>query len=409
MPPGMMPPARGGGMARGGQARPVKMPAPKAPAAVRVKPIDPNAQAQQNAMSAFRTALAQLHASTPAVDQNAIYAPYRASEQVTGQLGQGLQQAVLGSGQAAQTQYGNALDQAQQHAAQFGISAGAGANPTQLQNTGAAPLAQQTNAYAAAAPMSTAAWQQALERSAAAKVSGAELARAQGLTSAEQSLSASIPGAISNEKNLAFRQQTQRQNIGLARTQLTAKQNADYNRNVVSQQGITSRAGTAAEAARIRRASLVEKTATDQAKLAQGNRKLAQGDQSLAIRRRASQATAKGLKGVSAAAKALQGGATSASSKTVSGYNVGIVPGPNSVDAGANPRTIFAKDPAAVKLPAGWVRSGDPKPVSGPATTTKTTTSITPAQWDIQMRSLLAQNPGQSAAVKAFLGPRPKK
>lgn len=407
----MIPPkgafALGGGGIGGGRATPKPL-KPKAPRVVRPKPIDPNQQANANAMSAFRTALAQLNQSTPPVDSAAIYAPYRASEQVTGQLGQGYQQAVLNSGAQAQSQYGDALKQAQGQAAAFGISAGAGANPTALQNTGAAPLAQQTNAYAAAAPAAAAQWQALLERTAGAKVADAQAARDQGLVSARQSLAGALPGAIQNEEQLGFQKQTQRDNIGLARTQLTAKQRADLQDYTLGAAKVQTSASNAAESAAIKRASLAEKTSTDAAKLKQGARKLAQGDQALAIKRRATQATAKGLKGIPAAAKALSGGVSSASSNTVSGYYVSITPGPNSVDAGAPARKLFAKDPSNVKIPSGWQRSGDPQPVKGPTTTTKTTTNITPAQWDTQMRALLAQNPGRAGEIKAFLGPRPK-
>ena len=97
-----------GGPVGGGRAIP-KPKAPPKPRVARPKPLDANAQANLNAMSAFRTALAQLNQATPAVDSAAIYAPYRASEQITGQFGQGLQTAVQGAGQAAQQQYGNAL------------------------------------------------------------------------------------------------------------------------------------------------------------------------------------------------------------------------------------------------------------------------------------------------------------
>lgn len=394
--------------ARGGRALPPKPPKPKAPRAIRPKPIDPNAQAQQNAMGAFRTALAQLNASTPAVNEAAIRAPYAASEQITGQLGQGFQQNVLNSGAAAQAQYGQALNQAQGQAAAFGISAGAGANPTALANTGAAPLAQQTNAYAAAAPAAAAQWQALLERTAGAKVADANLQRDTGLTAARQSLATALPGAIQNERQLGFQQETQKENMGLARSQLTAKQIADLQDYTLGSAKAQQSASSAAETAAIKRASLAEKSATDKAKLKQGQQKLAQGDQALAIKRRASTASAKGLKGVAAAVKALSG-TSSTGAKPVSGYKVTFVADPNGVSAGGPPITLTVKDPAKALPPGGYIQ---PKgtvgtPVYGQAS--KSQQAVTPKQWDQQMRSLLAQNPGQSKAIKAFLGPRPKK
>lgn len=396
--------------ARGGRALPPKpkVVKPKAPKVTRPKPIDPNVQANQNAMSAFRTALAQLNSTTPAVDANAIYAPYRASEQITGQLGQGFQQHVLDSGAQAQQQYGNALGQAQQQAAQFGISAGAGANPTALQNTGAAPLAQQTNAYAAAAPAAAAQWQALLERTAGAKVADAQLQRETGLTQARQSLATALPGAIQNERQLGFQQQTQKENMGLARSQLTAKQIADLQDYTLGTVKAQTSATNAAETARIKRASLAEKSATDKAKLKQGQQKLAQNQQSIAIRARAQQATAKGLKGVPAALKALSGTTSGGSTKKAAkGWDVTVaVMDPDTGEPTGDTKVLRLPDKR--KIPKGFkFVSAETHYSTVPNTPGKT--GITPAQWDAQMRGLLAQNPGRASEVKAFLGPRPKK
>lgn len=388
-----------------GPPRPKTPPKPKAPKISAPKPLDPNAQASQNAMSAFRTALAQLNATTPAVDANAIRAPYAASEQITGQLGAGFQQATNAAGQQAQQQYAQARDAAQQHAAQFGISAGAGANPTALTDNGTAALAQQGAAYSAAAPAATAQWQALLERTAGAKVGEAQVARDAGLTSARQSLATSLPGAIQNEKQLGFQEQTQRDNMGLARSQLTAKQISDLQQYELGAAKVNQSGQVAQTKAQQSAASIAERRRHDLATETAANKKLSQGDQALQIKRRASTASAKGLKGVPAAVKALSG-STGTGTKPVTGYKVTYVADGNGVNAGAPPVSLFVKDPKSAKPPAGYLPNTTGQPVYGQAG--KTTQGVTPAAWDAQMRSLLAQNPGQGAAIKAFLGPRPK-
>lgn len=391
----VMPPARGG------RAMPVRAPRPAAPRIARPKQPSMDQQANQNAMSAFRTALAQLQSSTPQVDQAAIYAPYRASEAVTGQLSQGLQSALQQSGQAAQSQYGQALGTAQQQAAQFGISAGAGANPAALQNTGAAPLAQQTNAYASAAPQAAAQWQQLLERTAAAKVAGAQTDRNNLIAQGSANLSTALPTAIGNEKTRLFQAKTQRFNEGLARTQLTTKQQADMRNYGLDVAKVQQSGAVASTKAAQTAASLNERKRHD---LATENTSAA----SVAIRARATQATAKGLKGVPAAVKALSGTAGTTGKGAYRGWTVQVQPvGSDGKPLGPvvekhGPRKDWA--PSGYRNVGGAVAAYDKNAAAG-GTSAK---GVSPAQWDQQMRALLAQNPGKGADIKAFLGPRPK-
>lgn len=391
-------------LARGGRALPVKPKKPSLPKAPRIKPIDPNQVATNNAMSAFRTALAQLQASTPQVDSNAIYAPYRASQAVTGQLGQGLQTAVTQAGQAAQNQYNTGFGEAQKTAAQFGISAGAGAQPTALANNGNQMIAQQTQAQAAAAPMAATAWQQLLERSAAAKVSDANLQRQNSLVSAEQSLSGSIPGAIQNEKQLGFQQDTARKNFALAvGTQKDRATNdlRDYLLGITKAQ---TSAQTAAANTGVKKAALAQKTQNDKAKL-----RVSQ--QSLALKQRASTAQATGLKGVTQAVKALSGTTSAAGTKKVAkGWDVQVVPWDEEQGvATGKAQTMHVPDKR--KAPAGFhlVKGASAATHYETVPTSAGSAGLTRATWDTQYRALLAQNPGQTAAVRALLGPRPKK
>ena len=376
---------------------------------MRVKPVDPNRVATDNAMSAFRVAMRELQAGTPQVDAAGIRAPYEASKVATGQLGTGLQQALLQGGQAAQSQYASGLGEAQKTAAQFGISAGAGAAPTALQGNGAQLIAQQTQAQAAAAPMASTAWQQALERAAGAKIADATLSRSNLIASGSASLAGSLPGAISNEKQLGFQQDTAKKNFALAVGTAKDRATNDLRDYLLGITKVQTSAATSAENARIKRQALAQKSATDKAKLAQGNTKLAQGQQSLEIKKRASTASAKGLKGISGAVKALSGTSTSGA-KPITGYKVTYLADPEGISAGGPPVTLTVKDPNTAQPPSGYIKpkSVVGQPVYGQAGS-KTTKGISRSQWDTQMRALLAQNPGQAAAIKAFLGPRPKK
>lgn len=384
---------------RGGHALAPKLPQPRAP---RPKAPNMNQQANANAMTAFRTALSQLQSSTPPVDQAAIYAPYRQSEAVTGQLGQGLQSSLLQSGQAAQDQYAKAQATAQQSAAQFGIGSGGTAAGTAIQNTGAAPLAQQTNAYAAAAPQAATQWQQLLERSAAAKVAGATTDRNNLIAQGSANLSTALPTAIGNEKTRLFQAQTQRFNEGLARTQLTAKQQADMRNYGLGVAKVQQSGAVAATKAGQTQQSLAERKRHD---LATEGTSAA----SVALRARASQATAKGLKGVPAALKALGGTASSSgTTKAYRGWDV-TVQALDQYTKQPTGATKVIRLPDKRKVPAGFkFVSAEPHLATVPASSKSA--GITPGQWDAQMRGLIAANPpGSTAAIKAFLGPRPKK
>jgi hypothetical protein len=392
--------------ARGGQAMPVKPKAARVakPRAPRVAPIDPNKVATSNAMSAFRTALQQLQASTPQVDANAIRAPYQAASVATGQLGQGLQQAVLGAGQAAQAQYNQGFGQAQQQAAQFGISAGAGANPTALANNGNQMIAAQTQAQAAAAPQAATAWQQLLERTAAAKVGDANLQRQNSLVSAEQQLSGNLPSAIANEKQLGFQQDTARKNFALAVGTQRDRATNDLRDYLLGVQKTQTSAATARTKAEIDKAKLKQKTGNDAAKLRVSQQKLA-------LEQRSKTAQATGLKGVTQAVKALSGTTSSAGTKKVAkGWDVQARPWDEDLGEFTGPaQTIHVPDkrhaPAGYKLVKGASAATHYETVP----TSAGSAGLTAKTWDTQYRALLAQNPGQAAAVKALLGPRPKK
>lgn len=280
-----------------------------AAAAPKPAPVTP----QDAALAAFHTALAQIQGAVPAVDPNAVMAPYKASEVAAGQLGTGLQGSVLQSGQAAQQQYQQGLGQAQQQAAQFGIAAGG--SPTQLQNNGTQQLATQTNAYAAAAPAAAAAWQALLERTGANAVNTANQNRASTIASGSTSLAASIPSLINDAKTQAFQQKTEGFNERLAETQLTDKQAADlrdYNLNV------TKANNTAAN----------DKTTTSisASRLAETKRHDRATEKGLATRARAAAKTgAKGIPQVLAALKISTGtGATT--TKAAKGFDVQVQP-----------------------------------------------------------------------------------
>jgi hypothetical protein len=367
---------------------------------VKVPKLTQDQRATQNAMTTFRTALAQLKASQAPVDSAAIYAPYRASEQVAGQLGQGLQSSLATAGQNAQDQYTKGLGQAQQQAAQFGISAGAGANPTALQNNGTAQIASQSQAQQAAAPQAAAAWQQLLERTAAAKVSDAQLQRSNLLSQGEATLSSNLPSLIGDEKTKLAQAHAQRFNEGLARTQIDAKQKADLRSYLLGAAKVQTSAKSASDSNAIKRAALSEKTTTDQAKLAQGAEKIA-------LTKRTQAAKNNGLKGIDAAVKALSGTTSGSSTKSVAkGWKVTYQPlDPDTGSPSGNVTTIHMP---SKKAPAnGKFISAETNYATVP--NTPSTTGVTQKQWDTQMRALIAQNPGKAKQVKAFLGPRPKK
>lgn len=383
--------------------KPSKPKAPKAPGFVgipKAAPVTPTS----TAMGAFRTALAQLQASTPQVDAGAIRAPYVASEQVTGQLGAGYQAAEQQAAQAAQAQYAQAQQQAQGHAAAFGISAGAGANPTALSDNGTAQLAQQGQAYTAAAPAATAQWQALLERTAGAKVSDAQLQRSQGLTAAQQSLATSLPGAIGNEEDRAFQRHTQSFNERLAESQLTDKEAAD-----LRQYGI--------DVGKLKLQGQQFDTTTD---INRGKLKVQQD--TLKLKQRAASIQKTGLKGVPGAVSALTAAATAkppkagSTTKVARGWDVQVVSyDPESDATGTKITTVQVPDkrhaPAGFKIVAGT--TAKPHYDTVPARTGQTgALGVTKSLWDAQFRSLMAQNqdvPNAAAQIKRLLGPRPKK
>jgi len=362
-----------------------------------------------NAMSAFRTALGQLQQNVPQVNSDQIYAPYRASEAVTGQLGQGLQQSLLNSGQAAQAQYGNAFDQAQQHAAQFGISMGAGANQSALQNTGVGALAGQTNAYAAAAPQAAAQWQALLERTAAAKVDAAQLQRSGLIASGNATLATNLPQAIRDEKTLANQQAASRANNAYLRSSLTLKGQQAYDQNILRQEGIN---------AGVTKTKLQQQGANSRsaASIAAANSRAAAGRENsldIAQTRAQKSATAKGLN-ITQALTALKPGGGS-SSKAITGYKIAVrswdgTPG----TSGLGTHIQYLPVANTNKAPSGFQKVPNTKaePIYGPASATPGST--TASQWDRAVSVMQAQNPTLTRQeafnwVKQFAGPRPAK
>lgn len=408
MPPGFVPPKPPKAPKAPKPSAP-KITKPKAPAPAKIKPIDPNQVATNNAMSAFRTALAQLQSSTPAVDSNAIYAPYRASEAVTGQLGQGLQTAVTSAGQAAQTQYGAGLAEAQKNAAQFGISAGAGANPTALTGDTGGLIAQQTQAQAAAAPMAATAWQQLLERSAGAKVADAQLQRQNSLVSGEQQLSAGLPSAIQNEKQLGFQQDTAKKNFALAVGTAADKRTNDLRDYLLGATKAQTSANSAATNAEIKKASLAQKTKNDAAKL-----RVSQD--ALAVKKTAAAqktATAKGIQGISQVNSFLKTSAGAKGAKPITGYKVTYLADPNGISAGGPPVTLTVKDPNTAQPPSGYTKppGSAATAVYGQATAgAKATLSL--SKWTQALAQLKAANKGRGipdSELIPLLPPKPKK
>lgn len=376
---------------------------PKPRVTMPAQPKPPAPTATDTAMAAFHTALSQLQGAIPQVDPNAIYAPYRSSEAVAGQLGTGLQNSVLQSGQAAQAQYQAGLGEAQKQAAQFGIAAGG--QPTALENAGTPALAAQTNAYAAAAPAASAAWQALLEKAGATAVNTANQNRAGTIASGTASLASSIPGLINDAKTQAFQAKSEKFNEALANSQLTAKQAADLRSYDLGAAKVTTSASTAATNAEIKREALAEKTATDKAKLKQGAQKIAQGQVKLTA---AQTKAAKGLTGVAAAVKALTP-TTSKSSTTraAKGFDVTIQPWDT---ANNKPNGPVKTMHAATKnfSPPGYKNVGATTHYES-VPSASVSTGVTKAAWDAQYRSLLGQNPGKGSQIKALLGPRPAK
>lgn len=225
----------------------------KAAAAARAKaaaaPAGPvvDTSPEGQAMTTFRSTLAQLNALTPEVDALAIRKPYEESKVATGQLGEGWRQASVAGGQAAQSQFNTARDDAQSSAARFGISAGAGgANMAIDTSKGDLLLAQQTQANQAAAVAAAAAWQGLLERTAGGAVSKAQSDRQGVIDTGKRDLALSIPGMVNQEKDRAFQQGVANDNRNIALSQLTEKQRASMTAEDLRKYGIDVAADTAA-------------------------------------------------------------------------------------------------------------------------------------------------------------------
>lgn len=215
--PKLTPSTPGGVVMSPGGRVPPKPKAPKKTTPKKTLPVQTRAATpMQGAEDLFRTTLSQIRSLQTPLNTTAIAQPYTDASVATGQLGAGLATAVQGTGQAAQDQYAHARDEAQQHAAGFGISAGAGANPTALQDNGSSMIAQQTQAQAAAANQAAAAWQTILERAKATAVSKAQTDRQNQDTQTETQLASNIPGWAQNAEQLAFQKDTAKKNYVLA-------------------------------------------------------------------------------------------------------------------------------------------------------------------------------------------------
>lgn len=208
----------------------------------RAAPLTP----QQTAEGFFRSTLEQIRSLQKPVDTAAIAAPYTAAQGATTQLGAGLAQSLIGTGGQAQAQYNAGRNDAQQHAAAFGISAGAGANPMALEDNGSQLIGQQTQAQAAAANQAAAAWNQLLERTKAAATSKAVSDRAASDQQVETSLASNIPQWRQNAETLAFQKQTAKQNNDYLLSTLTEKQREARNKIRVQERGQDMRSATAA-------------------------------------------------------------------------------------------------------------------------------------------------------------------
>lgn len=418
-------PVRMPGVARGGQALAPRIPhvavsgggrvQPRdTTGAVRgstIKPLSADQQATNNAMTAFRTALAQLQASTPPVDAAAIRAPYTASEAVTGQLGAGYQQAAQTAGNNASAQYTQGLNDAQKAAAAFGISAGANADAATLQNNGSQPIATQTLANTTAAAAAVPQWQNLLERAAANKVSDASIARQNSLVSGQQSLAANLPGAIMNEKTLANQESASRANNAYLRSSLTAKQQAQYDSNTLAQERIDSGTNTATAN---RNAANQRSQASINAANQRQSKSLAAADQrqSKALKAAQTKATAKGIQGISALNSGLKTTGTKGT-KPVVGYKVTLVASPNGVNAGAPNQYLTVKDPKSFTPPAGWTIPTGTAPVAvyGQAGA-GTSGTLSLSRWNQLFAQLRAANRGtgvSDAELRPLMPPRPKK
>jgi hypothetical protein len=265
------------------------------------------------AMNAFRVALKQLQTTVAPVDQGAIYAPYRQSEAVTGQLGTGYQTAMQNAGNAASSQYTTGLNAAQEAAARFGISAGSGAGPTALQNTGTEGIAKQTQADSASAAAGTAAWQALLERAAAAKVSDATLQRSGLLSQAGAQLATNIPSAIGNEKQLDFQRHASDANNAYLLSSLDQKGQDSFRQYILDQQKLAT--GAQHDNATLTLA---------QQRLAETQRHNLETEKATTAKQK--QAAKAGIKGISQASAALRGPKPSSTTKTAKGWDVQVQP-----------------------------------------------------------------------------------
>lgn len=412
--------------ARGGQALPLKL--PKTPKAAisgggRVQPKrdttgatrgttipkTPAPSAVDDAMAAYRQALAQVNASVAPIDATAIRAPYAAAEATTGQLGAGYQQMVQQSGDAASQQYTTAQNEAQRAAAAFGISAGAGANPTQLQNNGSGAIALQTQANTAAAAAAGPQWQNLLEHAAAGKISDATTTRQNALDSAQMSLAGNIPSLISDEKNRRFQAKTEKFNEGLAYSQLSAK-----DRQYAQQYGLDALKiqQSSATATANRNATNSRSQASINASNARQDKSIAAANQRQAKSLKAAQkkATVSGIKGISQANALLKPPTSGTGAKPVIGHTVTYPSDPNGVNAGAPPLDTFVPAGQQPKPPTGYLAPlNQGKPVLGQAKKGASgSTSL--ANWNRAFAILKRSNPNTPPAqLMPIIGPRPKK
>lgn len=408
---------------RGGRAVPVKMPRPPAPPvrnrtpprAARPVVARPAAPVQDPATSAamqtFRSTLAQLNSLSPAVDATAIRAPYEASKVATGQLGAGWNASELASGQAAQDQYNRARDAAQQSATSFGISAGAGAAPTAIDDSGNnLLLSQQTQANASAALSAAAAWQGLLERTAGAAVSKAQQARQDQMTAGQQQLTMALPGLIGDEKNLAFQKKTESDNMRALYSQLSEKQRAAISGEQLRAMGIEQTAGAAAARTAATRRGQDKTAAAAASKLAETQRHNLKTEAATAAKQKAAKAA--GIKGIDQVMKLNPKSGAAKGVPTAAGFTATI----QQYDAAGKPlgppeHGVHLSDarPGHTGLKAGWRVVGTPEPNT---VTRSSGAGSTGFNWPVyrqQLAILVGMNPGVPVAqLKSYLPPTPK-
>lgn len=394
-PPVTMDPATMGG----GRAQPKKKPGRRAGGTTIAAPPP-----ESDAMGLFRTTLAQIRSLQTPVNTAAISAPYDSASVAAGQLGTGLAAAQQASGQAAQSQYAKARDEAQQHAASFGVAVHA--PPPGVEDTGSALLAQQTQAQTAAANQAGAAWANLLNQMKTGAISRATIAHDQRAQDQEVALAGQIPSWEQANKTLDFQKSAASMQNDYLLSTLTQKERDALRRDQTNRFGITTTANTAATAETGRNtraaASLADRLRHDTATI--------QG----AMKRAQLLKTNRGTQGLDKALSIMRQG-KAGTTKTQTGWTVMVqpeIPGQPGVGYGtAQPWPTANTSPGW--HPTGYVRVQGQQPQPVYKTTPVAAKGLSLQSWNAMVTVVKQSNPGMSVAeaqnIVQHLTPRPPK